>query len=44
MIYMNLSNITCLRIEGSDSDYVLSIMQNSDLTKTPNIIKHKNLL
>ena len=53
MISMNLSNISILNIKSSDycciisvisKNEAISVMQNAVLTKTQNIIKHKNLL
>ena len=53
MMSMNLSNIAILNIKGSDyrcivglisKNEAINLMQNTDLTKKPNIIKHKNLL
>ena len=49
---INLSDIAILNIKGSDyrcmislisKNKTLKLIQNADLTKKPNIIKHKNL-
>ena len=46
---MNLSDIATLNIKSayyirSSENNAISLMQNADLTKKPNIIKHKKFL
>ena len=53
MTIMNLSDIATLNVKsayysciitGSSKNNAISLMQNADLTKKPNIIKHKKFL